>query len=499
MQPRSVFFAAAALAVVLSACTGPAPIEAGALRAPELGPPEVTVQVLAGDDLSGIPAGVEVDGSPIPVSPAGTAVFTWPGRPVELDVEADGFESRTLQLEEMPPGATVEVRLKPIVLQGRVTTPGGGELPGVAVTLGSVADVTRDDGSFEIERAVAGDLFLTRPAWADTVEPWDGVSDQIVVTMEPRLVHAVRVGSEVLGDAPSWAEVLETADRTGINGFVIDVKDEFGNVLHDTEVARASEVGAVRAFYDLDQIIADMDEHELYKIARIGVFQDTPMATAEPDHSVMDAVTGELWETNNGQRWLDPSDPASYEYSIALAAEACRAGFDEIQFDFASFPFGGDIATAVFDAEYDEESRVSAVTAFLDRAYGVLNPMGCAVGANVLGITLESATDEGVGQRPGLMSRTIDVLSPMLYTTNYGPGWKGLADPDDHAVEVVGTALAAGVSRLEGFAYYRPWLQTWTIDAADVLAVQRAAENRDMGWMLWSGTSSYSDRILPRS
>ena len=126
----------------------------------------------------------------------------------------------------------------------------------------------------------------------------------------------------------------------------------------------------------------------------------------------------------------------------------------------------------------------------------MLSPLGCAVGANVLGITLESSTDEGVGQRPGRMSRTIDVLSPMLYSTNYGSGWKGFADPDDHAVEVVDTALASGVSRLEGFAYLRPWLQTWTISVEDVVAVQRAAATRDMGWMLWSNSASYSTEIL---
>jgi hypothetical protein len=487
-----------ALGLVAAGCTGPAPLEAGQLRGPELGPPEITVEILAGDDLSGLLAVVEVDRTEVAVSPTGTAVFTWPGHGVEVAIAADGFEPTSLPLEDVPPGGVLEVRLKPIVLRGRASSPSGGVLPGVVVSLGGVTDVTKDDGSFEIERAVPGELTLSRPAWADTQESWDGVSDEIDVTMEPLQVFAVRVAGEAIGDPDHWTDILGIADRTKVNAFVIDVKDEFGTVLHDTGVRRASEVGAVRAFYDLDEVVADMDDHDLYKIARIGVFQDTPMATAEPDHAVLDR-SGLLWETNNGERWLDPSDPAAYEYSIALAEEACRAGFDEIQFDFASFPFGGDVSTAVFDTDYTEEARVASVTAFLKRAYGVLNPMDCAVGANVLGITLESATDEGVGQRPGLMSRTIDVLSPMLYTTNYGKGWKGLADPNDHAVEVVGTALNAGVSRLEGFGYYRPWLQTWTIEAADVRAVQSTTERRDMGWMLWSGSTTYPDRILPKS
>jgi hypothetical protein len=96
------------------------------------------------------------------------------------------------------------------------------------------------------------------------------------------------------------------------------------------------------------------------------------------------------------------------------------------------------------------------------------------------------------------MSRTIDVLSPTLYSTNYGPGWKNFADPDLHAVQIVDEALASGLSRLEGFAYLRPWLQTWTVTAEDVVNLQQTAAARGMGWMLWSNSASYSSEILPR-
>ena len=95
------------------------------------------------------------------------------------------------------------------------------------------------------------------------------------------------------------------------------------------------------------------------------------------------------------------------------------------------------------------------------------------------------------------MSRVADVLSPMIYTSNYGPGWKGFADPNDHAVEIVDAALLAGTRKLEGSAYYRPWLQTWGIDTNTVRAVERAAEEYGMGWMLWSNASTYAAGVLP--
>jgi hypothetical protein len=95
------------------------------------------------------------------------------------------------------------------------------------------------------------------------------------------------------------------------------------------------------------------------------------------------------------------------------------------------------------------------------------------------------------------MSRTVDVLSPTLYTTNYGPGWKNWDNPNDHAVELVTTALDGGRPKLDGFAYMRPWLQTWGISEADQRAVQSAVSRDGMGFLLWSNNANYSRANLP--
>ena len=496
---RVLIVVTVAVAIVAAACTGPAPLDVAGVRPPEMGPPVIDVVVLAGDDLSAIDAAVTVDDAPLaPGTTPEMMSFTWPGEPVLIEASSPGFESYAETIEEPPSGNRIEVRLEPVVLKGRVTTDIGLPLPGAKVRLDTATDVSNDDGLFEIGRAEPGDIELERPAWNDQTLTWDGSSDQIEIAMEPLEIIGLRVGGRAPGDAVRWAELLRLANNTSVNAFVIDIKDEFGTVFHDTEVAEAQAIGAVSPFFDLDEIVEEMDAAGIYKIARIAAFQDTLMATANPDHAVLHSETGELWRTNVDEAWMDPSDPVSYEYPIALAEEACRAGFDEAQFDFASFPFGGSKATAVFDAENNEENRVDSIIQFLERAYSLLNPLGCAVGSSLLGITLESSIDEGVGQRPGRMSRTIDVLSPTLYSTNYGPGWKDFADPDAHAVQIVDEALASGQSRLEGFAYLRPWLQTWTVTSEDVVNLQRVTAQRGMGWMLWSNSASYSSEILPR-
>jgi hypothetical protein len=186
-----------------------------------------------------------------------------------------------------------------------------------------------------------------------------------------------------------------------------------------------------------------------------------------------------------------------WDYNVDVAVAAARAGFDEIMFDYVRFPSDGDISTLKFDQDYTEEVRVATINAFLEEAHRRINPLGCAVAADIFAITLESSNDEGIGQVPNDLSQKIDVLSPMIYTYTYGKGWKGYEDPNDHALALVTDALDSGRDRLEGFAIYRPWIQTWLLEPAEMRQVQEAVAERGWGWMLWSATTYFQPEMLP--
>ena len=230
---------------------------------------------------------------------------------------------------------------------------------------------------------------------------------------------------------------MTLAKNSAVNALVVDTKDERGRVYHDTSVDLAHDIGAVNAEYDLDQVLADMEALGLYKITRIVTFQDPFLAQSDLSLAAVNVTTGRAWETRNGRAWLDPTDPDSWEYPLALADEACRRGFDEIQFDYVRFPSDGPISKLRFD-DFDfeeyyspaaQQKRVDTITAFLQEAHDRLNPLQCAVAADIFAIVLESRTDEGIGQMPGPLSNTIDVLSPMIYSYAYNDGWKASVTP----------------------------------------------------------------------
>ena len=506
---RTLTLIVAVAAVLVAACAGPSVLVAGeSARSPEPGPPTFPVRVVAGDDLTPLAAAVAVGQTDLTTSAAGTATVVWQDEwtdvAVAMTISSSGFHPQTIEIAEIP-GDEVEVRMDPVVLEGTVTTEDGRPLPETSIRLGGRELLTDELGEYRINRAVAGDMTLHRPAWETAVVPYDGISTQLDVVMDPLIVRALRVQAEKAGDESSWNKLLNLSATTDINGMVVDLKDEAGVVKYDTGIALAHDIGAVQAAYDISGIVADMDELELYKIARIVVFQDPYLAIDQPSLATMDSKTGRPWETKSGRAWLDPTDPAAWEYPLSLAEEACRLGFNEVQFDYVQFPVGG-VKTARFDelaysdAYYDDEAqflRIETIAAFLQEAHDRLYPAGCAVAADILAITLESRSDEGIGQQPGPLSSAVDVLSPMIYSYAYAPGWRDYEDPNEHAAEIVETALDAGIPRLEGPAIYRPWLQRAKLDPPEIRVVWGIAEERSLGWMLWSENSSFGPNMLP--
>ncbi len=140
---------------------------------------------------------------------------------------------------------------------------------------------------------------------------------------------------------------------------------------------------------------------------------------------------------------------------------------------------------------------MTTVAAFLHEATERLHPLGCAVSADIFGIVTSSPTDEGIGQRPDELSAVADALSPMIYPSHYSPGWLGYEDPNDHPGPVTANALDGALPRMASGSVLRPWLQAFSYSSAQIKAAIAEAEERGLGWILWSSSGRYSKKSLP--
>jgi len=455
------------------------------------------VRIFSADDgtpLAG--ALVEFNGNDQESDVAGRASTEWYQRQITVRASTPGFEPSRVEVAELPL-EPLQVELVPIVLTGRVVTPGGDPVGGASVTLAERSAVTDRDGSYRIVGAVPGEMTATRAAWLSSTDSWDGRAETVDVVLEPRMINAVRITAPAAGDDVKWEAFIEMANESAVNAFVFDTKDEDGEVKYDSSVPAVAEIGSERAWYDASARLADMKEDGVYAITRIVTFQDSVMAEAHPELSVVNSATGQLWRDNKGKAWLDPTNRAAWEYPLALAEEACRFGFDEIQFDYVRFPSDGPIENISIQGEYSEANRVATVAAYLSEARRRLNPLGCAVAADIFAVVVSSADDQGIGQKPEEISASVDVISPMIYPTHYANGWGGFSEPNDHPAEIVGGSLEDGLARVEPGVVMRPWLQTSTYGPGEIRLEINEAAARDLGWMLWSSTSVFDPASFP--
>lgn len=416
--------------------------------------------------------------------------------PIAISVSATGYHPASLTIEE-PPELPIPVRLTPVVLEGRIVTTAGDPLPHAVVRLGDLSMTTGSGGTFRLEPAIPGTVTVNRPAWMSTEVDWDGTEEPLEIALHPRVVRATHAVMWLPG-RDSWEEFLDLATRTEINAMVLDIKDESGLIAHRSKVPLALEVGAVSGNYSLGDAIAEIHERGLYAIGRVVSFEDPVVAIERPDLAIR---KGSKPYRQGSQAFLDPTDSEARRYNIDIAVEACKAGLDEIQFDYVRFPTGMsdtmslDVA-GVYVGSDGQQARLDAISAFLGEAREELHPLGCAVSADIFAIVLSTENDQGIGQRPEEIGDQVDALSPMIYPDHYSDGWIGYDKPADHPFEVVDNALASGVPRLAPTTIMRPWIADFNYGAASVRAEIDAAEGYDLGWMLWNAGSRHTEGAL---
>ncbi len=266
--------------------------------------------------------------------------------PCELEVAVAGYQDALFQVDALPPDGPLGLQLDPLVLNGRVKDHEGAGVIGAAVRLGELEATTDQMGAFQFVAVAPGKVQASKMAYAAAEADWDGSPGDFEITLEPFVVRGIRVSGVAAGSSTAFADLLDMIEGTVINTLVFDTKDEDGVVHYDSQVTAAVETGAVTDTYDVTTVLAEAAERGLYTITRIVTFQDPKWAPANPEHAARNTATGGAWVNARGLAWADPTDREAWEYPLDLAVEACRLGFDEVQFDYVRFPSDGDITRA---------------------------------------------------------------------------------------------------------------------------------------------------------
>jgi hypothetical protein len=323
----------------------------------------------------------------------------------------------------------------------------------------------------------------------------------------PESVRALYVNAWAFG-GKRFHELVRLAERTEVNAFVVDVKDDTGYLTYRSQVPTAIGIGAnaqLRA-RDVRERLRIMRERGIYPIARIVVAKDPLLAAQKPDWAVKH-VDGGLWRDRLDFAWVDAFNDSVWVYAAQLAAEAVRMGFAEVQYDYVRFPDEPEsrLASALFPGRRQGETKRQGVARNLKLIGERTRKLGVPFTIDVFGLTTSSTSDMGIGQLWEDLVTSADVVLPMVYPSHYMRGVYNLKHPNSEPYQVIRRAMQDAIRRsapLGKTAEIRPYLQAFTLGqprytAQHVREQIRAAEELGLtSWVLWNPRSAYDPGIF---
>ena len=280
---------------------------------------------------------------------------------------------------------------------------------------------------------------------------------------------------------------------TDLNAVVIDIKSDNGHVLYETNVEKAININSVRVKYS-EEDLTFYKNNDIYLIGRLVAFQDPLFAKKHPESAVWDKKNNQLYKQGK-QYFLDPSDLITRKYILDLALDACKIGFNEIQLDYIRYP-DSQYRYMEFDLESTVENRTLTIQSFLYDAQQKLHSEGCLLSADIFGYVLTNRADGGIGQNLEAVITSVDFISPMVYPSHYSRGSFGYEYPNSHPYGVVTSALEDGLERMDDKRQLRPYLQSFWHTDEEIREGIRAAEDKNLSWILWNSISNYSYESL---
>ena len=489
-----------------------------------------TVDVVPGDEVKDITLQL------IPTTLRGALTDANTGEPIdEADLTLTGSDGSTQEattgedgaysFENVPQGATLSIdagdygtkeeavgnrtvadyTFAVSTLTGQITDGEGEPLAGAVISAGDARGVTDDDGEFKLTGVADGvDVIVGAPGYLDAVSPLPA-ERTLSLALEPIMIKAIYAGAYTLSDDAEVERLIELIDETELNAIVLDIKEDV--IFYDSQVPFFQDIeGMIAPTYDVQGLVAELRERDIYTIARMVIFKDPLVAESRPDLAVLDDNTGGLWE-GAGVAWVNAFNEELWDANIELALEATTMGFDEIQYDYVRFPSDGPLAVADFGLVYTEEARVGAITEFMRRSYDAIRPTGAKFAADLFGIIGLKPDDQGIGQQLTALAPHMDYICLMIYPSHYIEGniVNAPGHPNDYPYETILESLERAQEQLpeESRLKMRPWLQDFSLPGMseygpdEVAAQIQAAEDFGAsGWILWDPSNVYTDAAL---
>ena len=320
----------------------------------------------------------------------------------------------------------------------------------------------------------------------------------------PKFIKGLYINAYRAGDRKYLNNLLNDFGSL-INTLVIDVKDSHGKLTYKSNLKIVKRVGSQGALIkDINSYIKLLKGRGYYIIGRIVVFRDPIFARYKSrNYAVKIAGTKQLWKDESGFVWVDPFCEEAWKYNIAIAEEAVKAGFDEIQFDYVRFPSPNSEQRGAYFPFKKKRKKEDAILSFLSLANERLKKQGAKISIAIFGYATWHNHLPREGQHLSETGKRVDLVYPMLYPSHFGDDFLLNKHKEKRTYDIVFKSIKRGdsllrytdsklIAYIQGFDWKRSRL------GKDYIGVQmKAAEEAGSdGWVVWNAKGEYKETYI---
>ncbi|MFB4158424.1 putative glycoside hydrolase [Geomicrobium sp. JSM 1781026] len=310
--------------------------------------------------------------------------------------------------------------------------------------------------------------------------------------------------------------LIQLVEESELNAMVIDVKDDYGNITFTPESGSAYTHRSSHIIDDPEELLKQLNQKNIYPIARVVVFKDTRLAMDQPELSFLEDK--QVWKNNRDEAFVNPFREDVWAYNVDVAKMAARLGFKEIQFDYVRFPEGFETRDELLTYDFGEytnastsrdKSRVQAVTDFVEYAKEELRPFHIDVSVDIFGYAATVDEAAGIGQNFSQISEHVDVISSMIYPSHWTAHF-GIEQPDKEPYRLTSAYAQMEndvLAQVKNAPKSRPWIQDFTASwlgegnyipygKEEVEAQIQALHDHDIHeYLLWNAGNHYTEGV----
>ncbi|MDA3812677.1 MAG: hypothetical protein PF570_00330 [Candidatus Cloacimonetes bacterium] len=312
-------------------------------------------------------------------------------------------------------------------------------------------------------------------------------------------------------NTPKFYTILDSAEATGINTLIFDLKNMNGHVFFRMPQKGFLERENLKPIIDIDKVVKAAHKRNMRAVARVVMFHD--QLTAQRDSTLRpESIKGGAWKESTRKKasWLDSSNTQVQNTLLYIIEVIAKQSVDEIQMDYVRFPTQGKIQEAIFafqkvdslkvknDSTYVFQQKADIIMNFISKAKMICDKYDVTLTADVFAIVAwqRSADIQTTGQDIKKMSKSLDSIHPMIYSSHFAKdfGFRENLPNEPYYIVYKGSVLSK--KHVDSDCRVIPYIQSnsWKVNygySYIAAQIQAVIDSKSDGYILWNASNRY--------